>query len=79
MVPQRASSAPQSACPRMTCNSWMRAVESLGDHHALMAAIEKRDTRQAVKLMTMHLSGVEKGLVLKEEAPRAADLKSALG
>ena len=54
------------------------AAESLNDHHALMAAIEKRDVRQAVKLMTAHLASVEKGLVLKEQAPRTADLKSAL-
>ena len=55
------------------------AAESLADHHTLMEAIEKRDARQAVKLMMAHLSDVEKGLVLKEETPLATDLKTALG
>ena len=54
------------------------AVESLNEHHSLMAAIEKRDTKQAVKLMLEHLNDVERGLVLKEETPITADLKSAL-
>lgn len=55
------------------------AVESLDEHRTLMTAIEKRDTRQAVKLMMEHLNDVESGLVLKEETPLAADLKAALG
>ena len=54
------------------------AVESLNEHLGLMAAIEKRDTKQAVKLMLEHLNDVESGLVLKEETPITADLKSAL-
>jgi DNA-binding GntR family transcriptional regulator len=55
------------------------AVASLDEHRTLMAAIEKRDTKQAVKLMIEHLNDVESGLVLKEETPLAADLKAALG
>ena len=54
------------------------AIESLDEHRTLMAAIEKRDAKQAVKLMLEHLSDVERGLVLKDDAPLAADLKSAL-
>ena len=54
------------------------AIESLHEHRTLMAAIEKRDAKQAVKLMLEHLSDVERGLVLKDDAPLAADLKSAL-
>ncbi len=55
------------------------ASESLTDHHTLMAAIEKRDVKLALQLMVAHLNDVENGLVLKEEAPVVADLKSALG
>ena len=54
------------------------AVESLDEHRSLMAAIEKRDAKLAVKLMLEHLNDVESGLVLKEETPITADLKSAL-
>ena len=55
------------------------AAASLDEHHTLMAAIEKRDAKQAVKLMLEHLSDVENGLVLKEEKTITADLKLALG
>lgn len=55
------------------------ATESLAEHHDLMAAIEKRDTRAAVRLMTAHLDDVERGLVLKEEERPPTDLKTALG
>ena len=55
------------------------ATESLGEHRSLMAAIEKRDVKQALKLMLEHLNDVEQGLVLREETPPFADLKSALG
>lgn len=55
------------------------AVESLDEHHTLMAAIEKRDTKAAVKLMIEHLNDVENGLVLREEPAQSADLKAALG
>ena len=54
------------------------AAESLDEHRVLMAAIEKRDVKQAVKLMTEHLNDVEQGLVLREAAPQSADLKAAL-
>lgn len=55
------------------------ASESLDDHHTLMAAIEKRDVKQAIRSMISHLNDVENGLVLKEETPVIADLRSALG
>ena len=55
------------------------AAESLGEHRSLMTAIEKRDAKQALKLMLEHLNDVEQGLVLREETPPSADLKSALG
>ena len=54
------------------------AAESLDEHRVLMAAIEKRDVKQAVKLMTEHLTDVEQGLVLRDAAPQSADLKAAL-
>lgn len=55
------------------------AIESLDEHLTLMAAIEKRDLKLAVKIMNEHLTDVEQGLVLKEEeAPVIADLHAAL-
>lgn len=54
------------------------AAESLEEHRELMKAIEKRDARAAVRLMTVHLDDVERGLVLKEESHEPIDLKSAL-
>ena len=56
------------------------AAASLDEHVTLMAAIEKRDARLAVKLMHEHLTDVEEGLVLKSDsAPALTDLRAALG
>ena len=55
------------------------AAESLGEHRSLMTAIEKRDAKRALNLLLEHLNDVEQGLVLREETPPFADLKSALG
>lgn len=56
------------------------AAASLDEHVTLMAAIEKRDVRLAVKLMHQHLTDVEEGLVLKNDsAPASTDLRAALG
>jgi DNA-binding GntR family transcriptional regulator len=54
------------------------AKESLEEHRLLLKAIRKRDAALAVELMQTHLSNVERGLVLREETPPAADLRSAL-
>lgn len=55
------------------------AIESLDEHLTLMAAVEKRDLRLAVKVMHEHLTDVERGLVLKEEElPVITDLHAAL-
>jgi len=55
------------------------ANDSAEEHRQLLSALEKRDTKRAVTLMSEHLSNVEKGLVLREDAPAAPDLRSALG
>ena len=56
------------------------AAASLDEHVTLMAAIEKRDARLAVKLMHEHLTDVEDGLVLRSDnAPALTDLRAALG
>ena len=56
------------------------AAASLDEHVTLMAAIEKRDARLAVKLMHEHLNDVEHGLVLKNDSsPVLTDLRAALG
>ncbi len=54
------------------------AADSLDEHRQLLAAIRKRDTGDAVRLMHQHLSNVERGLVLRDETPAGADLRSAL-
>lgn len=54
------------------------AAASLDEHRTLMAALEARDAKRAVELMTEHLRDVEAGLVLKDEQPFAADLRAAL-
>jgi DNA-binding GntR family transcriptional regulator len=55
------------------------AAESLEEHRQLLKAIRKRDIAASVALMHQHLSNVERGLVLREEAPAGADLRTALG
>ncbi len=55
------------------------AAESLEEHLTLMAAIEKRDVKLAVRLMHEHLTDVEQSLVLEDEkTPPAMDLEAAL-
>ena len=54
------------------------AADSLDEHRQLLEAIRKRDADAAVRLMHQHLSNVERGLVLREETPAGADLRSAL-
>ncbi len=54
------------------------AADSLGEHRQLLEAIRQRNMEAAVRLMHQHLSNVERGLVLREEAPAGADLRSAL-
>jgi DNA-binding GntR family transcriptional regulator len=54
------------------------ASDSAQEHRLLLAALEKRDPISAATLMREHLSNVEKGLVLREDAPLPADLRSAL-
>jgi DNA-binding GntR family transcriptional regulator len=54
------------------------ATESFDEHVVFMQALEAREPARAVALMQEHLSDVERGLVLREEAPPASDLKAAL-
>ena len=54
------------------------AAVSLDEHRQLLEAFRKRDANAAVGLMHQHLSNVECGLVLREETPAGADLRSAL-
>ena len=54
------------------------AADSLDEHRQLLVAISKRDSGGAVRLMHQHLSNVERGLVLRDETPAGADLRSAL-
>ncbi|MBL8377567.1 MAG: GntR family transcriptional regulator [Burkholderiales bacterium] len=54
------------------------ASESFEEHVEFMQALEARDAGLAVRLMQEHLSDVEKDLVLREDVPRASDLKEAL-
>lgn len=54
------------------------ANDSAEEHRLLLAALEKRDVKKAVALMSEHLSNVERGLVLREDAPGMPDLRSAL-
>lgn len=54
------------------------ATDSLDEHRQLLTAIRKRDSGGAVRLMHQHLSNVERGLVLRDETPARADLRSAL-
>ena len=51
------------------------AEHSFDEHVAIVDALEKRDARAAVRLMSSHLQHVEKNLRLK---PRLPDLASAL-
>lgn len=54
------------------------AAASLAEHRQLLEAIRRRDLGAAVRLMHQHLSNVERGLVLRDETPAGADLRSAL-
>ena len=54
------------------------AADSLNEHRQLLEAIRQRNVDAAVRLMHQHLSNVERGLVLREETPAGADLRSAL-
>lgn len=54
------------------------ANDSAEEHRQLLSALEKRDVKRAVALMSEHLSNVEKGLVLREDMPAAPDLRTAL-
>jgi DNA-binding GntR family transcriptional regulator len=51
------------------------AEHSQAEHVAIVEALERRDTRAAVKLMARHLGNVEQNLRLR---PRPADLAAAL-
>jgi DNA-binding GntR family transcriptional regulator len=51
------------------------AEESLAEHVAIVDALERRDARAAVKLMSHHLEMVERNLRLD---PRPTDLRKAL-
>lgn len=55
------------------------ANDSAEEHRQLLAALEKRDAKKAVALMHEHLTNVEAGLVLREDGPASADLRTALG
>jgi len=52
------------------------AEESLEEHEAIVAALEKRDARAAARLMETHIASVERNLRLD---PRAPDLAAVLG
>lgn len=52
------------------------AEESLAEHEAIVAALEKRDARAASRLMEHHIASVERNLRLD---PRAPDLAAVLG
>ena len=54
------------------------AADSLDEHRQLLQAIRQREAAAAASLMHQHLSNVERGLVLREEAPAGADLRRAL-
>jgi DNA-binding GntR family transcriptional regulator len=51
------------------------AEESLAEHEAIVAALEKRDARAAARLMEHHIASVERNLRLD---PRAPDLAAVL-
>jgi len=51
------------------------AEHSFAEHVAIVAALEKRDARAAVKLMDSHLRHVERNLRLD---PRVPDLETVL-
>ena len=51
------------------------AAHSQQEHVAIVAALERRDARAAIKLMTQHLHSVERNLRLD---PRSTDLAQAL-
>jgi DNA-binding GntR family transcriptional regulator len=55
------------------------ANDSADEHRQLLAALEKRDANKAAALMSEHLANVEAGLVLREDGPASADLRTALG
>jgi DNA-binding GntR family transcriptional regulator len=52
------------------------AEESLAEHEAIVAALQKRDARAASRLMEQHIASVERNLRLD---PRAPDLAAVLG
>jgi DNA-binding GntR family transcriptional regulator len=51
---------------------------SSDEHAALLDALERRDAQRAVRVMSEHITHVEQGLVLKEPAQAAVDLRAAL-